>query len=416
MIRKDWKCCACRHDNKTIYWNKSKQPAGPKCRCCGSSKDATAPLRTTRHDDNVLPLKPISFDQRIKDEWDKLLHEIEDEPDDNKCDPEDTFIIDSCPMVQKLFFMMKYYHIHMGKEVVGMEDAAAYRIDCMTDLVEGLKDLSLTALEDMFEHVSTVHRDEEMFKHFIEGIGACSDGAACGNVLRNRGGDARIRHRGRLSNSSRSKPRFAARRPNHVEDDEKLDPVERNILSFFDKWHSFLFHPILDGDNIPDSDIMDDEMIEKVDTMPEMTRETTNKYVDYRFGVWIDYTVNSPTFESMKEEMMGNTIYPMTSKQWQDTLMKALTHLDSDKIKVGKRYKAKRADKKYGIEKGQEMGIMNIMAILMYCNYTDLQRRFTQTFYKMDDNQTEQSIEGKHCGNYYWFGRYDMFILSFLLY
>ena len=394
--RKDWICTHCRYNNRLIYYNNLPQRVSSKCRCCGSSKDENIQLRITSARFDSFEFELVELDDQIVEEWNSLLQDIKQHPDDNKCHGNDTLIIDSCPIIQKFFLMMKYYHIHIEKRVIDVDDEKKYRIDNMTDLVENLESLSLTKLVDMFEHISTVHRDPQLFEYFIENIGPCDEESVCDNVRR---------HRDQSDH----------RRDTERRDENNMDDVERHIVSFFDQWHSFLFHPKYEdnppsaGTNMP---LTEEEQME-TDFMPQnLRREYSGKYVDYRFGVWIDYTANSPSFESMKEEMMGNEICSITLDQWQDTLMKALTHLDSDKVRIGQRYMAKASDEQYGVHKGQIMGIDNIVAILIYCNYTDLQRRFTETFCKANDrhnvecDESDEMIIDKHCRNYYWLGRY----------
>ena len=377
---REWTCSYCRFENKVIHWNARKQVPNAKCRCCGSGKDKKVSLRitSTRFGD------PIDLDVRIQTEWDELIAEIERNPKDNQCDAGGV-MIDSCPMIQKFFLMMKYYHIHIGKTVVGMDDKEEYCIERMTDLVENLQRLSLIGLVDMFEHISTVHRDPATFEYFSENIGKCDEGDECPLLLRN-GERSRVQQRS----------------------ERGLDAVEEHTLSLFVKWHSFLYHSQFEAN---DTDLLSMDELEIATqcsfpaVMPIM-RSCSSKYVDYGFGVWIDYTARGPSFECMKEEMIENEIYSVTLNQWQSTLMDALTHLDSEKIKVDGKYTAKRTDKRYGIESGQNIGIENILAILIYCNYTDLQARFSETFRCLQDDDADEIIAETHCNNYYWFGRY----------
>ena len=324
---REWRCSDCRFENKVIHWNARKQVPVAKCRCCGANKDEAVPMPLT----SVPFEKTVDLDMRIKTEWDELILDIEQNPKGNQCDAGGV-MIDSCPMIQKFFLMMKYYHIHIGKAVVDMDDKEEYCIKRMTDLVENLQGLSVIRLVDMFEHISTVHRDQATFDHFIEGIGKCDEGDECPTLLRNR----ERSHAQRLEESS--------------------DAVEQQTLLFFAKWHSFLFHPRF-VDNVVDSDFPEEQ---------KSADKWSAEYVDYRFGVWIDYTAHSPSFECMKEEMMENEIYSLTLEQWQSTLMDALTHLDSDKVKMKDRYTAKRKDTRYGIEKGQKIGALLLLSSVLH--------------------------------------------------
>ena len=365
----EWTCSYCRSENKAIHYNGRRQIPFAKCRCCGSDKEKEAQMRT-----RPAPFENLTdLNARIETEWNALIEDIEKNQKQNQCGGQ---YIDSCPMIQKFVLMMKYYHIHIGKEVVDLDDAKEYQVDNVSDLVENLRGLSLTKMVDMFGHIATVHCDSTVFDHFIDCIGKCEDGAECDILLRNR------------------------RRIRPQRSEKMLDAVEQQTLSFFSKWHSFLFHPQFE-DNGPAPSSPDDQEF----LIRSFSRRFSGKYVDYGFGVWIDYTAHSPSFESMKEEMTENEICPMTSNQWQSTLMQALTHLDSEKIKADGKYTAKRTDKRYGIESGQKIGIENILAIMIYCNYTDLQTKFSETFRRVQDDDTEEMIAERHCGNYYWLGR-----------
>ena len=387
---REWTCMYCKSENRIIHWNNRIQIPSDKCRCCGSSEDKKDTMRTTRSHSNGNFVFPIKLDERIVKEWNDLIQDIEQNPEDNKCDGPDSVIVDSCPMIQKLFLMMKYYHIYIGKEVVDLDDKDEYRIDNITDLVEGLKNVSLIDLQDIFEHVSTVHRDPATFEHFMEGIGKCEDGDICQKVLHKRGRNAiaMAGARTRIRNG----------------DETEVDSVEMLTLSFFHKWHLFLFHPNIEEFTAESDTTADGKIVKKL-RMHSLKRPVSQKYVDYGFGVWIDYTAHSPSFECMKEEMIGNEICSIALRQWQNTLMNAVTHLESDKIKVKAQYTAKKTDEKYGIEIGQEIGTENIVAILIYCNFTDLQARFSETFREMHGDDTDETIIDRHCRNYYWLGR-----------
>ena len=387
---REWTCSYCRFENKVIHWNARIQVPGAKCRCCGSDKDKEVSLRITSTQFG----DPIVLDMRIQTEWNELIADIGKNPNENQCDAGGV-MIDSCPMIQKFFLMMKYYHIHIGKAVVGMDDKEEYCINRMTDLVENLQGLSVIRLVDMFEHIATEHRDPNTFEYFSENIGKCDEGDECPLLLRNRE-RSRVQQR---SESSRVQQRS----------ERGLDAVEEYTLSLFVKWHSFLFHPQFEDRDIdPELLSMDKMELERQYTLPmgmSMMRSFSIRYVDYGFGVWIDYTARGPSFECMKEEMMENEICSLTLNQWQSTLLDAMTHLDSKKIKADGKYTAKRTDRRYGIEQGQTIGIENILAILIYCNYTDLQARFSETFRKMEADDSDATIAERHCSNYYWLGR-----------
>ena len=64
------------------------------------------------------------------------------------------------------------------------------------------------------------------------------------------------------------------------------------------------------------------------------------------------------------------------------------------------------SDWKYGIEKGDTIGIEHILAITFYCNFDDLQKQFTQTYRAKNKDEPSEDIVDKHCKNFYHFGRF----------
>ena len=432
---KTWTCTFCQCENRLIHFDDRVQIPTSKCRCCGSRRNATDSLRTTRRDIDMNGFTLFdtgNLDPRIVKEWNDMMRDIEQNAEQNKCHGRNGTIIDSCPDIQILSKMMKFYRHYLGKSTTN-----EYQIDNMTDLVENLQDLGMNRLLVIFEHVSTVHFCPDLFAHFAKEIGSFDSEDSCDAQQRNR--DQKdmtdIRRRREKEEDYDSNDDETQPQP-QIEENKEVDDVEKHTLSFFDKWHSFLFHPTMttndSNDNCSPEPNSRESSTGSEHGPPETNLTTTSSpimsenrrrgrsipraraspvpaassdYIEYGFGEWIDYTTQKPSFESMRDEMLRNEIHTMTMDEWTNNLMQSLTHWESDKVKVDGKYRAIRTDPRYGIVEGQDIGIENVVAILIYCNFDDLQREFSRTFRSMEEDDTEDVIVERHCRNYYWLGR-----------
>ena len=427
---------------------------------------ATDPLRTST--EGIILL----LDQNVVSEWNELLTNISENPSENTCEGRDSGIIDSCPHVQKLMFFMRVYYYYLGVECACDEDndeKIEYNIESMTDTVNGLDDMDMLDLLEIFEHVSTVHFEDALFEYFEEEIGKCGDVLRCHlqhtkkqkvDTLittdstasknkrkrgwmrgRDRGRDRnrdRGRERGRGSHGERGSNQSGDRlsstglnRMNsmsHITVDEECE--EKNTISFFEKWHSFLFHHSFEMEE--DIDIDTDHIESDVDIDPaalemllssklvkprkhnkfvtDVTEQFINckvvddeTYYEYGFGHQIKYHEREPRFQYLKAELIGNEVHAITEDVWSRTLMKALTYWDTEYVQQN--YRANRNEDRYGVVEDEAIGIECILAILFYCNFDELQRDFCRTFRKMKEGDTAADIIRRHCDNFYWFGR-----------
>eukprot|EP01084_Bolivina_argentea_P072844 132241_1 len=452
---------------------------------------------------NGLPqvLMDVHLDENIVSEWEKMLIEINTNKEDNTCEGADSEYIDSCPQIQQLFFVMKCYNYYLGKQCKCDEvkykknpnlQKINYNIVSMAELVNHLEDLNLQKLLDMYQHVSTIHFEPDMFDFFEDTLGKCKGGRHCKPLSRNngrRGGynmnnddindTNNNRNRNRTNNDidedKKEEEKYTPFRPlrrvatvsNAVSyldsNGKRVTSEERITLSYLDKWHSFLFHPnvkqkqniVIDKDDDDDDDEEEDdedEVIQSSDTVMSLGNNS-NKFVTdasnygslskvvstkmnllknnnkgksyddiddiehknniddvinedeldeetyyaYIFGQQIEYHTLSPHFVCMKQELIGNDIHTITENIWDDTLAKALLCLEMESVHLKYVANDHGNHKKYGVKKGELIGIDNVIAILFYCNFDDLQNIFSKTFRKMESDDTIQSSIERHC-------------------
>eukprot|EP01083_Nonionella_stella_P055892 147383_1 len=239
------------------------------------------------------------------------------------------------------------------------------------------------------------------------------------------------------------------------ENGKKVDAEERITLSYLDKWHSFLFHPnVKQKQNVVEQK-QDEEEEDAGDIVSQTLGSNSNKFVtdaskhgilsklmsgklnllkgmngksyddvdevaehghdpaendgytyyEYNLGEHIPYHTHANRFVCMKQELIGNDVHTVTEKVWDDTLAKALLFLEMESVRANYEANDHGQQKEYGVKCGELIGVDNVVAILFYCNFDELQNEFSKTFRKKEEYDTEQDIIDRHCKNFYWFGR-----------
>ena len=217
------------------------------------------------------------------------------------------------------------------------------------------------------------------------------------------------------------------------------DDQERIVHLFLRKWHSFLFHPHFREAHLKDKgDVVDEAADLNINFKLKLgnankfisdnggrssngrlrlNKNRSSKFInpdgesmlEYQFGSQIRYHVlkPNPKHKSFMEEMTNNS-HRISIKSWNDTLERAKLMWNSMTVQKRPEYKAKFSDAKYGVKKGDILGVENIVAIMLYCNYTDLQNKFSKTFRKTNNDDTDQAVAERHRSDFYWFGRYAL--------
>ena len=157
-------------------------------------------------------------------------------------------------------------------------------------------------------------------------------------------------------------------------------------------------------------------------TKHESNKEMPQLY-NYKFGVLIDYRINKPSFKSLKQELMNNSVYKISEISWHQTLIKAITFsrlkwvrsmVPASKDGQGELYgvvhyidnkKSFGNDSRAKTKQKCSIGIDHLVAILFYCNFDQLQAKFSETFWPMKDGEKHEEVVKRHCENFYWFGR-----------
>lgn len=401
---KEWRCRHCSYHNRAIYVGNRKHTAQPKCICCGDENTATAsPLPSPRTENKLQLDRHDSFsafklsgslllDDHIVEEWNRILT--------RDCEGIESEYIDDCPQVQKLQFVMQHYSDYIA-------DQSQLTIT-MTELVNNLPGMSLLKFLDVYQHVSTVHFQPELFDHFAEAIGKCESRSACAIFQRHSRRRRNVREGTGIANDDQK------------ESTSTLDvSIEEFItLSYLDKWHAFLFHPSATSSEATEmvteallghskfvTDVAHYNVISSQAPQQNDDVGANDTYYEYGFGKEVKYHELSPHFPCMKDELVDNDIHSMTVDVWDETLAKALMCLEMESVKANYRANDYQLHSKYSIKEGEMIGVDNVISLLVYCNFDALQADFSSTFREMNGQDAGQDIVDNHCRNFYWLGR-----------
>ena len=132
--------------------------------------------------------------------------------------------------------------------------------------------------------------------------------------------------------------------------------------------------------------------------------ETTKKRFDesptFKDVSWDDVYIPRK-YDTFQQEMVDNEICTISQNQWNCAYTKANLYLNTD---YGKSMLCN-CSIPIGIPVYSPILLQHVLAMMLYCNFDTLQRKFTETFRKLSDNESDQQLVKRH-RNYYWLGRY----------
>eukprot|EP01084_Bolivina_argentea_P123902 219560_1 len=110
-----------------------------------------------------------------------------------------------------------------------------------------------------------------------------------------------------------------------------------------------------------------------------------------------------PKFKGLKDELINNPLYSISISQWNTLIGKAEIHLVTDRLKSVKcdgnllmDTKRQESTKYYDIPHEAALAVNHIAAIMTYCNESILQRKFTETYRKIPDNESNEHLIERH--------------------
>eukprot|EP01083_Nonionella_stella_P159197 519078_1 len=113
---------------------------------------------------------------------------------------------------------------------------------------------------------------------------------------------------------------------------------------------------------------------------------------------------DKPKYKSLKEECMNNVIYAIDIKTYYDVLHKALVYTQSYQGRALKAADGGDMNNQFGIPVSLPISVAHIVTLMMYCNYTDLQRNYKQFGCReASENETiaEFILKNQQIGHWY---------------
>eukprot|EP01084_Bolivina_argentea_P108232 193426_1 len=121
----------------------------------------------------------------------------------------------------------------------------------------------------------------------------------------------------------------------------------------------------------------------------------------YLLGDWYIYK----KYHNFKQELLYNEICRINKFQWNNLLEKAKTHTVTNKGREIKCERTKECCEFYELTYQQQIETHHLIAVMIYCNYDILQRKFTETFRRKDENESNEQMKKRH-QEYYHLGRF----------
>eukprot|EP01083_Nonionella_stella_P056511 148770_1 len=148
-------------------------------------------------------------------------------------------------------------------------------------------------------------------------------------------------------------------------------------------------------------------------------RMNMNKFIgkvgtSQRYHYWMKYDDDDDKhwqieikYETFKDEMLSNQVYTISVQQWQYLHEKAHDHYHmkrSRKIRPNK-YWAELYELPNDAANSSSFSITmsHIIAIMLHSNFDSVQREFTETFYRLED-ESDEALKCRH-SNFFHFGR-----------
>eukprot|EP01083_Nonionella_stella_P185589 677125_1 len=136
----------------------------------------------------------------------------------------------------------------------------------------------------------------------------------------------------------------------------------------------------------------------------DMKTDGFNDLQFYDFGVVFCYRMMQPKFRSIKHELTNNKFVTVSLQEFNLELAKAERYFNCEYCQKTLVLQSKEFSH-YRPAEHVVIGSQHILAVLIYCNYDELQREFSKTYRAIYKNESEQSIEDRH-SQYYFLGKY----------
>eukprot|EP01084_Bolivina_argentea_P079918 144848_1 len=136
----------------------------------------------------------------------------------------------------------------------------------------------------------------------------------------------------------------------------------------------------------------------KITQQHDKHEQNTEKYISYGFGIHHDHTKLSPSFNSVRSELLFNSIYPVDDHIFQLQMIKSIQTKHSTNTT---NTKCKYYDPRYNILLNEPIGIRHFLSLTTYSDITAFCTEFRKTYRKIS-NEDENDVIKRHIQLYYY--------------
>eukprot|EP01084_Bolivina_argentea_P039134 72345_1 len=108
-------------------------------------------------------------------------------------------------------------------------------------------------------------------------------------------------------------------------------------------------------------------------------------------------------YKNLKQELTQNELCHLGQHQWMHLMQKAQIHIQTNFLKTFYCVRNKTA-KCYDMYYRELISVGHLIVMMVYCNFDTLQRIFSETFRKLNKNETDDDLKKRH-GHYYFLAR-----------
>eukprot|EP01084_Bolivina_argentea_P137263 241747_1 len=108
-------------------------------------------------------------------------------------------------------------------------------------------------------------------------------------------------------------------------------------------------------------------------------------------------------YHSFKEELSLNQICCISLSEWNNLLQKAQCHMETNLVR-GIKCPRTRSAQFYDMQPDEKISAKHLMSMMIYCNFTELQCKFSETFRHKDKNETDVEMKQRH-RNFFYLGK-----------
>eukprot|EP01083_Nonionella_stella_P301850 1037914_1 len=369
--------------------------------------------------------------------------------------------IDTCPCITRVLFIMRFYSIWIDANIAANchkpdPHSQDYLVISLSEFIHSLEYYSIIQLTNDWHHLRQHHWTNIHSQHNIRNLFKSTIMIQCDDLTKCRTFNRINRDRHKAKHSKLRKQLY------FIQNENINDSIEITHQQICDSIHDLIFHaPIIALPSFVSNKNMDQmeelpqhqslenhkkavqklengannyynhskfvyvttNVLQPDDLLSSVTAETktnepaTNEGAGcYAFGLemmYSDHYKSYAKFKSIKEEVTlhDESKYCLSMWQWEDTVTKAKQYTQCVR---GKGIKAVVGNKTFGIQIDDAISMESLISLSLYTNFTDIQRRFSASTRRYDNemHETDDDLRIKHYRSYFYWGQRLMITIT----